>query len=133
MDQLFLGHQQECGAVLGKFRQGGRWENFPACVFLLVPDGLEQVLNQFLFVSRKHRDFCKLAVVELDAALRHAADFRIVCHHDDGVALAVQFGEKAHHQCFIHFIQVPRGFVGKNQVGLIDQRSRHADALLFAS
>ena len=41
--------------------------------------------------------------------------------------------EQAHHQGFVHLIEIAGGLVGKDHVGLIDQRPRHAHALLLAS
>src|SRR5579885_525354 len=79
-DEFFLRHQQKRCTVLGKLRQVGCWKDSLAGVFLEMPHGLQQIFDQFLLVVRENRDLGKPSVMQLDAALRHAADFGVVRH-----------------------------------------------------
>ena len=131
--QAFLCHQQEGGAVARELRQGIGFQDAMGGVFLRVPYGLQQVIDQLLLVHWKSGDLRQAPVVQFDAALGHTADFGVVRDQYQGVAGAVQFRQQAHHQGFVHFVEIAGGLVGKNQVGLIDERPRHAHALLLAS
>jgi hypothetical protein len=53
--------------------------------------------------------------------------------HQDGVAFVVEITQKANHGFFIGFVEIARGFVGKNKLGMIDERAGDGDALLFAA
>jgi hypothetical protein len=59
-------------------------------------------------------------VSQLDAPVRLLRDVRVVGHHQNGVAGAVQFPEEGEHYFFICFVQVTRGLIGQDQFGLID-------------
>jgi hypothetical protein len=58
-----------------------------------VPDGFEKVVNPFSLDRGQKRGRSQAAVMQFDMTLRSATYFRVVCHHDDGVTLAVQLRE----------------------------------------
>ena len=50
LNQTFLRHQLKCGAVAREFRQGIRFQPAAARILPRVPDGLQQVFDQLLFI-----------------------------------------------------------------------------------
>jgi hypothetical protein len=62
-----------------------------------------------------------------------AGDVRVVCHHQDRVAGIVQFAENLDDDCFVGFVEVAGGLVGKNNLRLVDQRARDSHALLLTA
>src|SRR5487761_627690 len=70
---------------------------------------------------------------KLDAAVGEAADGWVVRDHEDRVALAVKIAEESNHGLFVGFVEIAGRLVGKNQLGMIDQRASDGDALLLAS
>src|SRR6266852_1570390 len=75
----------------------------------------------------------QVAVSQLDAAVSLARDVRVVCHHQDRVAGIVQFAENLDDDCFVGFVEVAGGLVGKNNLRLVDQRARDSHALLLTT
>ena len=54
VNQFLLAHEEECSAVLDELRQCFGGHRRPARVFLGVEDGLQQIVDQFLFLVREH-------------------------------------------------------------------------------
>src|SRR5579863_24407 len=84
-------------------------------------------------MRRRYGDFTQPPVVQLDASLGHPGNFRIMRDHEQRPPLAVQLGEQAHDDGLIHFVEVAGGFVGQDQLRLIDEGARDAYPLLFAA
>src|SRR6516225_895614 len=131
--QFFLAHEEEGSAVLDKLRQRFGKHRLPPRLFPGMQDCLQQIVDQFLFLVGEHRDLAQPAVMQFDASLRHATDLGVVGDDDNCVAFAVQVGYQSHHDRLVDFIEVARGLVGENQVGLVNESARNADALLFSS
>ena len=95
------------------------------------PDLLQQVIEVDAIIHRNALVDGQVPVSQLDFAIRLLRDFRIVCHHQDRVAGAVQLAEQRNHDFLIRFVQVARRLIGKNHFRLIDQRPRNRHALLL--
>ena len=54
-------------------------------------------------------------------------------HHQDRVSGVVQFAENLEDDRFVGLVEISGGFVGKNNLRLIDQRARNGHALLLAA
>ena len=57
----------------------------------------------------------------------------IVRDHDDGAPLLVEFAQQAQDDFFVHGVEIAGGLVGQNNLWIVDQGARNADALLLAS
>src|SRR5262249_1353385 len=75
----------------------------------------------------------EVAMDELDAAVGLLGDIGVVRDHEDGVASAVKFAEQADDEFFVGFVEVAGGFVGENQLGLIDEGTGDGYTLLLAT
>ena len=97
------------------------------------PEFFENLIE--LFFVGHGEDFlsCDLAVVQFDAAVSQAGDDGVVRHHDDGASLLMEFAQQAQDDLFVNGVEVARGLVGKNDLGIVDQGARDADALLLAT
>ena len=73
------------------------------------------------------------AVCKFDAAVGLARDVRVVRDHQDGVARVVQFAKDLKDDLFVRFIEIAGGFVGQDDLRLIDQSARNGHALLLAA
>ena len=76
---------------------------------------------------------CDVAVREFDAATGVAGNVDIVCDHEDGVAGFVELAKNIDDGFFVGFIEIARGLVGEDELGLIDERASDGDALLFTA
>ena len=65
VNQALPRHQQERGPIGRELRQGVRFQNAAAAIFLRMPDGLQQVIDQLLFISGEDGNLCKPPVVKL--------------------------------------------------------------------
>src|SRR5437867_2418639 len=72
-------------------------------------------------------------IEEMDCSIGVTGVSRIMRHHADRGALAVQFTEQFHHGLSISRIQVARGLIRKQNGRLAAQRSSDGDALLLAA
>ena len=72
-------------------------------------------------------------IEEMDCSIGVTGVSRIMRHHADRGALAVQFTEQFHHGLSISRIQVARGLIRKQNGWLAAQRSSDGDALLLAA
>src|SRR5258708_21924193 len=75
----------------------------------------------------------QVAVREFDSAIGLAGNVRVVGDHQNCVAGIVQLAENLQHDGFVDFIEIARGLVRKNQLGLIDERASDSHALLLAA
>ncbi len=82
------------------------------------------------FVGFEVRD---LAVDHLHVAMRAAREFRIVRDHDDGGAHLVDAFEQVHDLARHQRIEVARGLVREDQLGIAGNRARDRHALLLAA
>src|SRR5688572_12250590 len=73
------------------------------------------------------------AVEELDLAVRIVGVARIVGHHADRRALAVQLAQEVHHRLAVPRVEVPGGLVGEQDRGLARERAGDGHALLLAA
>src|SRR6516164_963396 len=106
INQFFLAHEKESGAILDELWQRFRRYRLPARVLLRVQDYFQQIIDQLLL--------------------------RVVGDDDDGVAFAVQVGHQSHDQRLVDLVEVAGGFIGKNQVGLVNEGPGNAHPLLFS-
>src|SRR5256885_4350894 len=74
-----------------------------------------------------------MAVGQFDAAVGLTRDVRVVRHHQNRVSGVVQFVENLEDDRFVGLVEISGGFVGKNNLRLIDQRTRDGHALLLAA
>ena len=75
----------------------------------------------------------EMAVRELDATAGVARDVHVVRDHQDRVSGLMQFAENVDDDIFVRLIEIARRFVGKDQLRLIDERSRDGHTLLFSA
>ena len=97
------------------------------------PNLLEEVIEVDAVVHGNALIDSEMAVDEFDAAIRLLRDVRVVGDHEDGVASAVEFAEEADDDFFVGLIEIAGGLVGKDELGLIDERAGDGDALLLAA
>ena len=64
-----------------------------------------------------------LPMVQLDSAVREAGHDGIVRHHHDGPPLDVQLAQKAQDDFFVLRIEIAGGFIGENDLRIVDQRA----------
>jgi hypothetical protein len=57
----------------------------------------------------------------------------VVGYKNDRSALSIQFMQDFHNGFPRFFVQIPRGFIGKDKCRVIDKRAGDSNALLFAS
>ncbi len=87
---------------------------------------------ELLFVGHgKHFLRCDLAVMEFDAAVGQARHHRVVRDHHDGAPLLMKLAQQAQNDFFVDRIEVAGGFVGQDDLGIVDQGARDADPLLL--
>jgi len=127
-----------------------RWLSFLAAD----PDLLEQVIETDLVVGRdvaatiggvdqwagQRMTRAVLQRIEVQApvasSMRRSAltgNVRIVRNHEDGVPGIVQLAENLQHDGFVDFVKVAGGFVGENQLGLVNEGASDSHALLLAA
>src|SRR5712672_3339059 len=70
---------------------------------------------------------------EFDTAIGLAGNVRIVRNHEDGVPGIVQLAENLQHDGFVDFVEIAGGFVGKNQLRLVNEGASDSHALLLAT
>jgi hypothetical protein len=97
------------------------------------PQFFKHVIDARFVFGGVDGDLREAAVRELDTAIRETADGGIVRDHQDCMALVVEIAQKANHGFFVGFVEISRWFVGKNKLGMIDERAGDGDALLFAA
>ncbi len=71
--------------------------------------------------------------MKFDATVGKARDHRIVSDHYDRPPLLVKLAQQPQDDLFVLRIEIAGGFIGQNNLRVIDQRSRDADSLLLAS
>src|SRR5258706_8088159 len=71
--------------------------------------------------------------MELDAPVGEARHHRIVRHHYDCASLVVELAQQTQDDLFVLRVEIAGGFISQNDLRIIDQRPRDADALLLAS
>src|SRR5712672_3877485 len=127
-----------------------RWLSFLAAD----PDLLEEVIETYLVVGRDvaatiggvdqragqrmpravlQRIEVQAPVGEFDTAIGLTGYVRIVRNHEDGVPGIVQLAENLQHDGFIDFVEIAGGFVGKNQLRLVNEGASDSHALLLAT
>jgi len=72
-------------------------------------------------------------MVELDPPVGHPPNRMVVGDHYDGMAVAAKVAEDAHHFIFVLLVEISGWFIGQNYIGVVDERARNADPLLFAA
>src|SRR5258707_15865366 len=72
-------------------------------------------------------------VGEFDTAIGLAGDIRVVRNHEDGVPGIVQLAENLQHDGFVDFVKVAGGFVGENQLRLVNEGASDSHAPLLAT
>jgi len=75
----------------------------------------------------------EMAVSEFDAPAGVAGDVHVVGDHKDRVSGLVEFAKNIDYDFFVDFVEIARGFVGKDEFWLINERAGDGDALLFAA
>ena len=66
--------------------------------------------------------------------VRMQGGFRVMRHHEQGAILVTdQAGEQRHHPGSRFFIQIPSGFIGKDQERIMHEGTRQCHALLFTT
>ena len=64
-----------------------------------------------------HRDF---AVMQFNAAIGKARHYGIMGNHHNGSSLPMKFTQQPQNDLFVDRIQISRGFVGEDDLGVID-------------
>src|SRR5579864_192243 len=72
-------------------------------------------------------------MMQLNAAVGESGHYGVVRHHDDRAALLMELTQQAENDFFVLRVEIAGGLVGQNNSGVVDQRSRDADALLLAT
>ena len=101
--------------------------------FAADPDLLEQMVEVDAVVHGNTLVDGQVAVDQLDATVGLLRNIGIVGDHEDGVAGAVEFTEKADDDLFVGFVEIAGGLVGKDEFGLIDERAGDGHALLLTA
>ena len=68
-----------------------------------------------------------------NTALRLVADFGGVCDRQNRMSLVVEFMEDLHNEVLVLLIEVARRLICEDEDGVVDQRTRDADALLLTA
>src|SRR5712675_1266811 len=95
--------------------------------------GVDQRAGQRMSRAVLQRIEVQAPVGEFDTAIGLARNVRIVRNHEDGVPGIVQLAENLQHDGFVDFVEVTGGFVGENQLWLVDQRACDGYALLLSA
>jgi hypothetical protein len=53
--------------------------------------------------------------------------------HNNGAAFFVQLVKNIQNRILVGFVQIPGGFVGQNEFGVVDEGAGNAQALLFSA
>ncbi len=72
-------------------------------------------------------------ILHVDLTVSLLRDIRLVCHHDDRSPFLVQGLQHPHDFLLRRGVQVPRRFVGQDDLGIVDQRPRDGNALLLTT
>src|SRR6185437_2290285 len=96
-------------------------------------DMMEVVVSGWLQhrIPRLYRD--DVPVQQVDGSLGVPSMARIVCHHADGRARAMQLGKQLHHLIAVLAVEIAGGLVSENDEWLARNRARNGDALLLAA
>jgi hypothetical protein len=104
------------------------------------PEGLSdrpELLQDFveLFLVRHGENFLvgNFTVMQLDSAISEAGDDGVVRNHYDGASLAMQLAQQAQDDFFIDCVQISSGFIGQNDLRIVDQGAGDANPLLFSA
>src|SRR5262245_17027712 len=73
------------------------------------------------------------AVEQMDGAVGMAGEARVVRHHADRGAVAVEVPQQLHHRVAVPRVEVAGGLVGEQDRRLAHERPRHRHALLLAA
>src|SRR3989338_987504 len=111
----------------------------PTMTMSPMPISTETVLNPMFSVCHKHPTLASsnvrarddAAVIDADDAVGHLAVFFLVRHHDECLAVFVQFFKECHDCGRRIAIQIGRGFIGKKYFGALRDSSRDGTPLLF--
>src|SRR5437868_2948652 len=95
--------------------------------------GVDQRAGQRMSRAVLQRIEVQASVGEFDTAIGLAGNVRIVRNHEDGVPGIVQLAENLQHDSFVDFVEIAGGFVGKNQLRLINEGASDSHALLLAT
>src|SRR5580765_8657351 len=102
-------------------------------LFTAYPNLLEQMVEVDTVVHGNALVDREMPVDEFDASVGLLRDVWVVRDHQNGVAAGVQLAKQPEDDLLIGLVEVPSGFIGKDQLRLIDQRPGDGDALLFAA
>jgi hypothetical protein len=102
-------------------------------LFTAYPNLLEQMVEVDTVVHGNALVDREMPVDEFDASVGLLRDVWVVRDHQNGVAAGVQLAKQPEDDLLIGLVEVPSGFIGKDQFRLIDQRPGDGDALLFAA
>ena len=110
-----------------------RSSSAPFAVLFHDPEFFEDFVELLLVGHGK--DFLRgdLAVVQFDTAVGESRHDGIVRDHHNGASLLVEFAQQAQHDFFVLRVEIAGRLVGQDDFGIVDQRARDADALLFAA
>jgi hypothetical protein len=72
-------------------------------------------------------------VSEIDPAIRQPPDRGIMSNHQYRVPLNVKLSQQINDDLLVRFIEISRRLVGKQELRVIDERSRDGHALLLTA
>jgi hypothetical protein len=72
-------------------------------------------------------------VSEIDSAIRQSPDGGIVSNHQDRVPFNMKFPQQINDDLLIRFIEISSRLVSKQELRVIDERSRDGHALLLTA
>src|SRR5580704_4512817 len=86
------------------------------------------------FVFRRGgSDLREFPMREIDAAVSELSNGIVVSDHEDGVAFAMKLAKQADDGFLVGLVEIAGGLVGKDELGMVDERASHGDALLLAT
>lgn len=89
-------------------------------LFAANPDLLEEMIEVDTVVHGDALVDGEVAVNQLDAAVSLLGNVRVVRDHEDRVSGAMQLTKQADDDFFVGFVEVARGFIGQDELRLID-------------
>ena len=97
------------------------------------PDLFQNFVELFVVVEAENLLRSDASVMKLDAAIGKTRDGWIVGDHDNGATLLMKFAEKAKDDLFVVLVEIASGFVGEDDLGIINEGASDAYALLFTT
>jgi hypothetical protein len=97
------------------------------------PDLLEDFVKLLVVIETKDLLRRDAPMVKFDPTIGETRDSRIVGDHHDGAALVVEVAQQAKNDLLVVLVEIPRGLVRQDDLGVVDECASDADTLLLAA